>query len=85
MSPVDYGYSNKFFVSDASYGFSGLQYVIAAIEGTKKKGKKLVKVRKLSGIPLYLKQADIKEQIEYVEKEEKLSDVLNTHNQQVTI
>lgn len=56
-------------------GFSGLQYVIAAIEGTKKKGKKLVKVRKLSGIPLYLKQADIKEQIEYVEKEEKLSDV----------
>ena len=56
-------------------GFSGLQYVIAAIEGTKKKGKKSVKVRKLSGIPLYLKQADIKEQIEYVEKEEKLSDV----------
>lgn len=56
-------------------GFSGLQYVIAAIEGTKKKGKKLIKVRKLSGIPLYLKQAGIKEQIEYVEKEEKLSDV----------
>lgn len=56
-------------------GFSGIQYVIVAIEGNKQLKKKTEKVRKLSGIPLYMKEANVQEKVAYLEKEEKLLDV----------
>ena len=56
-------------------GFSGLQYIIVAIEGQKKKGKKTELVKKISGVPLHLKAASINEKINYIEEKEGLSDV----------
>lgn len=56
-------------------GFSGLQYIIVAIEGNKKRGKKTELIKKISGIPLHLKAASINEKIKYIEEKESLSDV----------
>lgn len=56
-------------------GFSGLQYIIVAIAGKKKRGKKFVEVRKIAGIPLHLKAASLDEKIKYIEEKESLSDV----------
>ena len=56
-------------------GFSGLQYIIVAIEGKKKRGKKFVEVRTLAGVPLHLKAASLDEKIKYIEEKKGLSDV----------
>lgn len=56
-------------------GFSGLQYVIVAIEGKKKRGKKTKLVKKISGVPLHLKAASLDEKIKYIEEKENLTDV----------
>lgn len=56
-------------------GFSGLQYVIIAIEGKKKRGKKTKLVKKISGVPLHLKAASLDEKIKYIEEKENLTDV----------
>ena len=56
-------------------GFSGLQYVIVAIEGKKKRGKKSKLVKKISGVPLHLKAASLDEKIKYIEEKENLTDV----------
>lgn len=56
-------------------GFSGVQFIIAAIEGKKKKGKKYVEVRRTIGIPLHLKNAPLDEKIKYLEKESKLEQI----------
>lgn len=68
--------ANKYRTNINKYGgFSGIQYVIVAIEGNKQLKKKTEKVRKLSGIPLYMKDASVQEKVAYLEKEEKLLDV----------
>lgn len=56
-------------------GFKGIQYMVVAIEGKKKKGKKYVEVRRTIGIPLYLKNASLQEKIKYLEAESKLENV----------
>lgn len=56
-------------------GFSGFEYVITAIEGNDNSKKKTKIVRKLARLPLYMKDAAVNEKIEYLEREEKLTDI----------
>lgn len=56
-------------------GFSGFEYVITAIEGNDNSKKKTKIVRKLARLPLYMKDATVNEKIEYLEREEKLTDI----------
>lgn len=56
-------------------GFSGFEYVITAIEGNDNSNKKTKIVRKLARLPLYMKDAAVNEKIEYLEREEKLTDI----------
>ncbi|SDM20938.1 CRISPR-associated endonuclease Csn1 [Kandleria vitulina] len=56
-------------------GFEGLQYGIVAIKGKKKKGKKIVDVNKLVGIPLMYKNVDDETKINYIKESEGLEEV----------
>ena len=56
-------------------GFSGFEYIITAIEGNDNSKKKTKIVRKLARLPLYMKDATVNEKIEYLEREEKLTDI----------
>ena len=58
---------NKYRADVHKYGgFGNVQSIIVAIEGKKKKGKKLIDVRKLTSIPLHLKNAPVEEQLSYI-------------------
>ncbi len=56
-------------------GFEGLKYSIVAIKGKKKKGKKIVDVNKLVGIPLMYKNVDDEIKINYIKESEGLEEV----------
>ncbi|WP_288706041.1 type II CRISPR RNA-guided endonuclease Cas9 [uncultured Catenibacterium sp.] len=56
-------------------GFGKIQYIIVAIEGYKKGSNKTEPVRKLTGIPLYMKEVSIQEKVNYLEKKEGLKDI----------
>lgn len=67
---------NKYRADVHKYGgFAGLQYQIFEIHGHKQKGKKVVKVDKLTQLPIYLSHASNEEKEKYVLENEGLIDV----------
>lgn len=56
-------------------GFSGLQYYSVAIKGKKKQKKGFKEINKITGLPLYLKNASLDEKIKYIKKSENLDEV----------